>query len=152
MASTNVSQPVVAAVTGEGLKQKTAVVIAALIAMSTNWDQAEVRTGRRGQYRTTGASMIRLREVKPEIGEQVAHIAGMLGLELDDEDIEEMFNGDFEFQISYACNRFATKTGTIGSTRITQNEMRTLERAAEILKRKDSAEQVLRERTQRRVA
>lgn len=113
------------------------LIVAALLAAVTNWDETETRIGRRGQYHTTGASMYRIRQLTPEEADSVKVIVGTLGVDLDDEDITEIFDGEHEFQVSYACNRFEVRGG-VGSQRLTQNEMRTLERAKLILVNKEA--------------
>lgn len=114
------------------------VLVAALFALVTDWDQAEIRAGRRGEYRTTGASMHRLRTLTTdEIGQLVA-TAGTVGVNTDEGELLVFFGGDYEYQVSYACNRFATRA-TVGGQRLTANEQRTLERAQSILQSKPRA-------------
>lgn len=115
------------------------LIVAALFALVTDWDEQETRQGRRGEYRTTGASMFRIRTLQEDEADSIKAIAGTFGLDLDDDELQEIFSGDYEYQISYACNRFESKTGGIAGGRLTQNEMRTLERAKTILLNKEAA-------------
>ena len=82
--------------------------------------------------------MYRIRELNPQELEVIKIVVGALGLEADDESLTETFAGDFEYQVSYACNRFATVSGG-RQPRLTANEMRTLERARGILANKEQA-------------
>ena len=82
--------------------------------------------------------MERLRELAPEELDSVQAVCGALGLDVDNEELREFFSGDFEYQASFAVNRFETKA-TGGGQRLTQNELRTLERAKLILGRKERA-------------
>lgn len=113
------------------------VLVAALLAVLTDWDKAEVRAGRRGEYRTTGASMYRIRELNEQEKQQVMLACGTLGIDVDEDDLSEIFTGGFEYQASYSCNRFVTGTGS-GIT-LTSNERRILDRAASILIKKEKA-------------
>lgn len=116
------------------------LVVAALFALLTDWDKAETRQGRRGEFRTTGANMYRIRELQPEETEQIKMLAATFGIDTDEEDLQEMFSGEYEYQISYACNRFATKSGKYAQgPRLTSQELRTLERAKQILAQKEGA-------------
>lgn len=116
-------------------------MIAALLAISVNWDDdnsVTVKEGRRGEYRTTSAQMERIRVLNDEEAQELANIAGSMGLDVSEGELKEFFSGDFEYQISYACNRFATVTG--GRTqRLTAKELRTLEQARNILADKEAA-------------
>lgn len=120
----------------DGVQDK-GLLVAALFALVTNWEDAETRTGRRGDYRTTGASMYRLRNLDEEELDQVKLMCGVFGLDYDEDDLAVFFAGDYEYQVSYACNRFATKAGGLASSRLTSQERRTLDRAAEILASKE---------------
>ena len=119
------------------------LIVAALLAVVTDWERAEVRSGRRGEYRTTGASMYRLRELSAEDADVLKTLCGALGIDEDEKELLASFAGDYEFQVSYACNRFATKAGSIGAQRLTNNELRTLERAKQIVAAKSSAASVV---------
>lgn len=114
-------------------------VLAALFAIMTNWDEAEVRAGRRGEYRTTGANMFRLRELAGEERGRVEAACAAVGIGIESEEIDEMFNGDYEYQISFACNRFVSKGATVSGIRLTGNEMKAVERLRVIAEKKPQA-------------
>lgn len=124
----------------ESVPLETNRILAALLAVLTNWERAEVRQGRRGEYRTTGASLVRIRALDDEKEiEAIRMVTGLLGMDIDDDDLEEIFSGDFEYQVSYACNRFPTAGSAARVPRLTQNETRTLQRASTIIASKGDA-------------
>lgn len=135
----------------QGQPKDSGLMVAMLLALTTSWEQAEIRSGRRGEYRTTGASMFRFRDVTPEVAEMLTTTCGTLGVDVDEDAIRELFSGEFEFQISYACNRFSTRPA-IGGQRLTSNEVRTLERAKAILVSKEQAATAVFTAPDRRVA
>lgn len=117
------------------------LILAALMALATDWDHAEQRMGRRGEYRTTGANMIRMRELTDEEKQAVVAGASALGMDVDEEDLEDVFSGTHEYQASFAVNRFTMKNASYGGLRLTQNEARTIERLRTIAERKPEAVQ-----------
>lgn len=125
--------PTVAAVSST----KNGTLVAALVAAITNWDEAETRQGRRGDFKTTGANMIRLKELDSSEREQLSLVCGAMGCDLDDEELEELFAGSFEFQVSFSCNRFPVSSAS--GPALTMAERRVLDKAAGILVRKEKA-------------
>lgn len=115
------------------------LLVAALFSILTNWDETEARTGRRGEYRTTGASMFRVRELQDEDKAILAASCAALGVDVESEEIDEIFGGDYEYQVSFACNRFPSKSVSVAGIRLTGNEMRTVERLKQIAAKKPQA-------------
>lgn len=120
------------------------LVLAALLAVITNWNETEARQGRRGEYHTTGANMVRVSELTDDEKELVIAAANAIGVDCTDEDIAEVFDGEYEYQASLSCNRFGRKGSNVAGVRLTQNDMRTVERFRRIAESKPQAiEQIL---------
>lgn len=124
-------------------QSNTQLVLAALFALATNWDSTESRTGRRGEYQTTGASMFRIRELGEDERAVIEATCASLGIEVSPDELDDVFKGDYEYQVSFACNRFPSKGSNVGGIRLTSNEMRTIERLRIIAEKKPQAVQEL---------
>src|SRR6266702_5265698 len=120
-------------------QSNTQLILGALFALAVDWESAETRTGRRGQYQTTGASMFRIRELSEDERAILEATCAALGMELAPEDLDEIFQGEFEYQVSFACNRFSSKGSVVSGVRLTSNEMRTIERLKAIAEKKPEA-------------
>ena len=116
-------------------------IVAELLAIIVNWPETESRIGRRGEFYTTGAQMVRVRELDEEELSRLTSMATALGLDYDEEELKKVFSGDFEYQVSFACNRFPSKSGKAagGGMRLTANEMRAVERLRAISEKKPQA-------------
>lgn len=104
-------------------------LLAALVATLVDWDNSEERTGRRGEYHTTGANSLRLREVEGPMLRAVCATLHSVGVDCEESDIAELLDGRYEFQISFAANRFSSKS----QRGLSATEMRALDRAAQIM-------------------
>lgn len=104
------------------------LIIGAMIVMLTNWDSSEVRTGRRGDYLTTGAMQIRFRTVPKETQMSVLMALRALGEDIDEEELAEVFNGNDEFQMSFAINKFQSKSRGLSTA-----DQRAIERVKALL-------------------
>ena len=113
-------------------------VVVAVLAIATNWNFAEVRPGRGSDHLTTGAQSEQIRELSADEIDSVQAVCGAFGIDVDDDELREFFSGEYRYQGSFSVNRFETAARR-GGQRLTQNELRTLERAKLILGRKERA-------------
>lgn len=125
-------------VTMDGDKDvKTDMLIAVLLVLLTDWDNVQERQGRRGTYVTTGALSTRFREVPDEVQQAVRQSLEVLGIYLNEEDLDLFFDGEHEYQVSHAINRFAMTGGK--DRPLTANEMKSIDRVKALLQRKGGA-------------
>lgn len=118
--------------------QDSELLIAALLVMFTNWDNTETREGRRGKYHTTGASQLpRMKTIPKDIKSNLISIANSIGMDIEEEEIDELFSGLHEYQLSFAINRFESRTGD--GISLTSREQKAVQTVVELLARKPEA-------------
>lgn len=113
------------------------VILAALVVLLADWDSAQKRTGRRGEYLTTGALSTRFRELPEEVQRGCMEAVALLGLDVNDGELDAFFNAGHEYQVSYSINRFGA-SGSSGKT-LTSNELRSVERVRTLIEKKGKA-------------
>lgn len=114
------------------------VILAALVVLLADWDNAQKRTGRRGEYLTTGALSTRFRELPEEVQRGCMEAVGSLGLDVNDGELDAFFNAGHEYQVSYSINRFGASGSSTGKT-LTSNELRSVERVRTLIEKKGKA-------------
>lgn len=100
----------------QGEKTRNEVLIGALAILLTDWSQTENRIGRRRQFHTTGATQVRLRTLDERTREDLYQVAMVLGIPVGQEDIEMIFSGNEDYQMSFSINRFEMVGGGLSST------------------------------------
>lgn len=110
-------------------------LLAALVVLLADWDNAEERTGRRGKYLTTGAMSTRFRELPEDVQDRCMEALSTLGLDINAGELDAFFNAGHEYQVSYSINRFGVSGGS-GEKPLTSNELRSVERVRTLIEKK----------------
>lgn len=88
------------------------LLVGSLFALLTNWQNAEARVGRRGTYLTTGSMSFRVRTLTPELKQTLINALPVLNIGIEEKDLDALFSGQHEYQISFAINKFRSKVNS----------------------------------------